>query len=143
MTKKTKGERRRDAVEACRARFQDKPYQPGVRDCVKLASHALHKMGHRVGLTKGIKYQSEAGGLKVLRRLGFETLQDAMDATGRPRIAPAAAALGDILAFPSGDALGVCLFVYAGNGKALGFKEDHPCAAMIKLEIPAIAAWKL
>lgn len=143
MSRRTKGERRRDAVEACRERFWGKDYKPGLRDCVRLAAHAMHHMGHGVSLMKGVRYSTEAGGLKALKKLGFDDLLSAVDATGLERIAPAAALPADLIALPSGDALGVCLYVYAGNGKALGYKEDHDVALMISLSEPPLTAWRL
>ncbi|CAN7167927.1 DUF6950 family protein [Brevundimonas sp. LjRoot202] len=141
---RTKGERRRDAVEACRKRFVGKSYDPKAnRDCVRLASHAARQMGHRISILKGLKYSTEAGALKVLRKLGFKDLIEAVDASGLERIAPAMAMQADILAFPSEDAFGCCLYVYAGNGKAHGYMDGHGVGVTVTLHQPAIAAWRL
>ena len=134
--------RRQRAVDACVQRFAGKPYAPGSRDCVKLAGHALHKMGRRVGLTKGVRYTSERGALKALKALGFADLLAAMDATGRPRIAPAAALPGDILALAADGPFGCGLAVYAGNGAALAYQDGHDGAVMLRLETPPLAAWR-
>lgn len=141
--RRTPEERRRDTVEACRTLIVGRAYEPGSRDCIRLSRHAMHGMGHRVSLTKGLRYSTEAGGLRALKRLGFKDLLEAMDATGRPRIAPAAALPADIIGMPSGDALGVCLYVYAGNGKGIGFQEGHDVGVVVSLAQPPVAAWRL
>jgi len=134
--------RRQRAVEACVQRFVGKPYKPGVRDCVKLAGHAMHSMGRKVGLTKGVRYSSEAGALKALRSLGFKTLMEAVDKTGLPRIAPAAALPGDIIAMETeGDnAFGCALVVVAGNGRVLGFMNGF---GVVMQPHRYLAAWRV
>lgn len=134
--------RRQRAVEACVQRFVGKPYKPGVRDCVKLAGHAMHGMGRRVGLTKGVRYSSEAGALKALRTLGFKSLMEAVDKTGLPRIAPAAALPGDIIAMEAddGNAFGCALVVYAGNGRVIGF---HNGMGVVVQPANYLAAWRV
>ena len=141
---RSKGERRRDAVEAVRARFIGKSYDPRAhRDCVRMAAHAARQMGHRISILKGIAYKTEAGALKAMRKLGFRDLVEAVDATGLLRIAPAMALPADILAFPADDAFGCCLYVYAGNGKAHGYLDGHGIGVTVTLSQPAIAAWRL
>lgn len=142
--KRTTGERRRDTVETCRARIVGKTYEPGSRDCKNLGQIALRAMGHVVRLAKGVRYSTEAGGLKALKRLGFGNLLDAMDATGCPRIAPAAALPADILALQvegSASAFGCALAVYVGNGKAITFVGGEGVIAA--LTAPPLAAWRL
>jgi len=115
--------RRVAAAQACIDRFAGKPYAPGTRDCVKLAGHAMHKLGRKVGLTKGLRYASEAKGAAVMRKLGFKNLLEAVDAAGLERIAPAAALPGDIVALETeaDSAFGCALTVSIGNGRVVGF----------------------
>lgn len=108
-----------------------------------MAGHAARQMGHRISILKGLRYTTEAGALKVMRKLGFKDLIEAVDASGLPRIAPAMALPADILAFPADDPFGCCLYVYAGNGKAHGYQEGHDIGVTITLAQPAIAAWRL
>lgn len=117
--------RRTRAAQACIDRFAGKPYAPGTRDCVKLAGHAMHKLGRKVGLTKGLRYASEAKGAAVMRQLGFKNLPEAVDAAGLERIAPASALPGDIIALETdADSIfGCALTVAVGNGRVLGFQE--------------------
>lgn len=141
----TLAERRAAAVAACRDRFVGKTYEPGVRDCIKLAGHAMHKLGRRVGLTKGLKYTTEAGGLKAMRRLGFATLLDAVDATGLPRIAPAMARPGDLIALKTEDAnaFGCALAVAFDNGRVITFTDGFGVIGRIVDPAGYITAWRV
>lgn len=132
--------RRQQAVEACRARFDGKAYEPGSRDCAKLAAHALHKQGRRVGLLKGVRYHSELGALKVLRKLGFSSLMDAVDALGLERIPPAAARPGDLIAVPGEGAFGCALMVQADNGRVFGFSNG---VAGFWQPLQFVCAWRV
>lgn len=136
--------RRAQAAEACRQRFYGKAYDPGVRDCVKLATHALIKMGHGAGPVKGLRYSTEAAGYRLLLKAGFKSLPDALDAMGLPRIAPAAAMQGDIIAMqPGGENLfGAALSVAMSDGLILGFgHESRICSTWRPLAY--LAAWRL
>lgn len=139
----SRAQRRVAAIEACRERVEGKPYKPGTRDCVKLAGCVMHKMGRRVGLTKGVRYSTEAGALKALKKAGFDDLPSAVAAAGLERIAPAAALPGDLLGFESDDPFGCSIWVNMGNGKALGFKADHEVGVVIAIEAVPKYAWRV
>lgn len=134
--------RRAAAAEACWKRFYGKAYDPGKRDCVKLATHALIKMGHGSGSMKAFVYASEAQGLKLLRKAGFKSLPEALDARGLPRIAPAAAMQGDLIALDAGaeNPFGAALTVAMADGIVLGFSEGI-CSTWRPLAYQA--AWRL
>ena len=83
--------RRQQAAQATIDRFVGKTYRPGTRDCIKLAAFVLRQRGYKLPLLKGLKWSSEAEALRALRRTGFATLVDAVDALELPQIAPAAA----------------------------------------------------
>lgn len=119
--------RRKAAAEACWQRFYGKAYDPGKRDCVKLATHALIKMGHGSGPVKGLRYSTEAQGYKQMRKAGFKSLPEALDAMGLPRIAPAMAMQGDLIALPPGgdSPFGAALAVAMSDGLVLAFSHDH------------------
>lgn len=144
----TRGERRAAAVKACIVRFVGKSYDPrSNRDCIKLASHAAHKQGRRVSLTKGLKYSSEAGGLRVMRKLGFKTLVEAVDAAlgEDSRIAPAMALPGDIIALKTygEDAFGCALGVRADNGRVIGFSGGIGGVFRVEQPDAYLAAWRV
>ncbi|SFS42172.1 DUF6950 family protein [Brevundimonas viscosa] len=115
--------RRVEAVQATIDRFRDKPLKLGTDDCVRMAAFALRKQGVRASLLKAGSYSSEAGARRVMKRLGYETLAEAVDALGLPRIAPAMALPGDILTLPAADGSDLALAVAVGNGRVLGFWE--------------------
>lgn len=141
--KKTKGERRRDTVEACRKLVEGKPYKPGTRDCLKLLLKAVRGMGGSTVLAKGARYTTEAGALRELKRRGFDDLPSAIDAAGLVRIAPAAALPGDILGLKEErSAAGVSIAIYAGNGKAVAFAHPDGVGMVGVLKEPPLIAWR-
>jgi hypothetical protein len=117
--------RRAQAAEACWQRFYGKAYEPGKRDCVKLATHAMIKMGHGSGPVKGLQYSTEAQGYKLLRKAGFKTLPEALDALDLPRIAPAMALQGDLIAIEPDEGIpfGASMMVAMSDGLVLGFSQ--------------------
>lgn len=136
--------RRAAAAEACFLRFDGKTFDPGKRDCVKLATHALIKMGHGAGPVKGLKYSSLAQGVRAMRKAGFNTLLDGLDAMGLPRIAPAMALQGDLIAMPvdpeEDNPFGAALTVAMANGRILGF-SGGVCTTWAPTQF--VAAWRL
>lgn len=141
MTKLTKGERRRDAVEACRVLIEGKAYDPGKRDCLKLLLKAVRSMGGSTAVAKGARYTTEAGALRELRKRGFDDLPSAIDAAGLVRIAPAAALPADILGLRTEEsAFGIAVAIYAGNGKVVTFAGGSGITGKL-LETP-LTAWR-
>lgn len=141
--------RREAAAKACWQRFYGKSYDPGKRDCVKLATHALIKMGHGSGPMKGMTYGSEAQGYRLLIKAGFKTLVEALDARGLPRIAPAKAMQGDLIAMDGGEdnPFGAALTVAMADRIVLGFSGGI-CSTWRPLSFAAGAdgkplAWRL
>jgi hypothetical protein len=134
--------RRQMAAQACVDRFAGRPYEPGSRDCAKLAAHVLHKLNHKVPFLKGVRWSSEAGGIRALKTLGFADLLEAVDAAlpGR-RIAPAAAMVGDIIALPTASPLGA-LSVAVGNGRVIGFIDGEAGATIIQPS-EYVTAWSV
>jgi len=133
--------RRRDAVRATMERFRGKPFALGSVDCAKMVAFHVKQLGHAVRLAKAGKYRTVLGAQAALRRLGFETLSDAMDGQGFARIAPAAAWIGDVVAFESGYPIGA-LGIYAGNGDMLAFHELHELPVIMTMG-QVQAAWRV
>jgi hypothetical protein len=132
--------RRQQAAQACIDRFAGKTYAPGRRDCVKLASLALRRMGHKVPLLKGLTWSSEIGALKALRRTGFATLSAAVDAQGLVRIAPAMALPCDLVGLPAeGEGFDVALMVAVGNGRVIGFSGG---VGAVFQPLTVLCAWR-
>jgi len=138
--------RRMAAVEACVQRFVGARLEWGKADCVKLAALSLRKQGVAVPLLKGVRYRSARAAYKRLREQGFETLLDAMDATGCARIAPASIWPGDIVGLPVAEdqPWGCALAVAAGNSRLISL--DGAGAFAVVAPVPAcppLTAWRV
>lgn len=131
---------RGDAVAACIQRFRDKPYQPGKRDDVRMAAHLLHHLGIGVPLLKGCDWKCERSGMRLLKRKGFDSLHDAVDALGLARIGWGSARMGDLLALPSTCGVGA-LAVHTGNGQMLTYLDGHDGAVIARIN-DALFAWR-
>lgn len=136
--------KRAAATQACMDRFAYKPVEPGVRDCGKLAAHALHKQGRSAKLLNASGHRTWAGALTYLKRTGFASLVDLIDAIGMERIPPAAALPGDIIALPGveGDEFGCSLAVALDNGRVLALNLQ---SGQIEPMIPHlfVCAWRV
>lgn len=133
--------KRAAATQACMDRFNGKPYDAAMRHCGKLAAHAMHKMGRKAPLLTASRHKTEAGAIKYLKRTGFASLVELMDAMGLERIAPAAALPGDIIGLPSGDAFGCSLAVALGDGLVLGLVEGGGFQPLVPHQF--VAAWRV
>lgn len=137
---------RAKAVDACMSRFNEARLDYRKADCVRLARLALVKQGVKLPLMKGVRWQSALSAAKALKAKKHKTLADAMDATGLPRIAPAFALPGDIMALETDEAgpWGVSLVVNVGNGRVLGFVpaiEGLPVCVVFE-PVRVSAAWR-
>lgn len=133
--------RRQQAAQATVDRFLDQPYELGKNDCVRLAAFALRKMGRRPQLGKAGSYSSTIGAVRALKRAGFATLAEAMDALGLDRIAPAAALPGDILLVPAEGPFDGALHVAVGNRRTISYHQDAIGATILQ-PIQYLAAWR-
>lgn len=132
--------RRVAAVEATIARFDGRPLKYGRDDCTRMVAFCLRKLGVRTPLLKAGSYSSALGAAKALKRLGYTTLDQAVDALGLPRIPPATCLPGDILALPAeGGQIALCIAV--GNGRALGFWETAGVCTVIQ-PTAYVTAWR-
>jgi hypothetical protein len=115
--------RRQQATEATIARYDGKPFVWGSRDCVRVASWHVRKLGCRVSILKGRRYHNALTAKRTLKALGFSSIAEGVDALGYARIPLAMALVGDIVAIPGdGD---VALTIAVGNGRVLGAMEDR------------------
>lgn len=127
------------AAQACIDRFSGKAYEPGKRDCAVLAAHLLHQYGIAVPIMKGLKYRTEAGAIRALKRTGCKDIVAAVDSLGLERIAPAAARTGDLVGLPCEGPWGCALTVAVGNGRVFGFFNG---AAHVFEPLAFVAAWR-
>jgi hypothetical protein len=123
--------RRTEITQATLDRFIGKSFAYGRADCVQMAAFHLKAMGHTVLLSKGGQYRSALGAGKAIRRAGYASLAEALDAMGLERIPPAAALPGDIIAIPTAAKL-ECLMIVLGNGRALGWVDEVPEASVLQ-----------
>lgn len=88
------------------AEYINQPFSWGQRDCARgLVWFHVRGMGHKVAKSKFGTYSTSLGAAKALKKLGYDTLEDAIDGIGTPlgivRIPPAMAVMGDIIALQS------------------------------------------
>lgn len=134
-------ERRVAAAQATLDRFRDRPFRWGSADCARMVAWHLRKMGYRPALAKAGAYRTALSARAALKRLGHDSLADALDALGLVRIGAASAIVGDVLALPGDDPLGA-LVVAVGNGRVVGWHEDAAGAAVMQPLIYG-AAWRV
>jgi len=133
--------RRQQAAQAAVYRFKGQPWELGKNDCVRLAAFVLRRMGHRPQLGKAGSYSTGAGALRALKRAGFDTLADALDALGLERVPPADARVADIVMVPGEEPLDGALMIAVGNGRVLGFYEQSLQAEVLQ-PTSFITAWR-
>jgi hypothetical protein len=133
--------RRAAAAQATLDKFKGKPFHFGSMDCAQLVAFHLRKMGHKPKLAKAGRYSSALGAKKALKRLGYETLAEAMDGNGFERIPPAAAIVGDVIEMPGLEGPGA-LAVALGNGRAVAYHEDAIGAVVVQPS-QMLAAWRV
>jgi hypothetical protein len=106
-------------------------------DCIRLAvAHARH-MGRKIKLPRYGDWESAAA---ALRKMGFSTLGEAMDAHFK-RIQPHEIMAGDFVESLGSNGFSG-LMVAVGNGRTLGFHEDIPhCDILQPLIISG--AWRI
>jgi hypothetical protein len=120
--------------------FKEHEFEWGRYDCGQMVFYHLRRLGRRVAFAPVGSYDSALGAKRVLKAAGVETMAGLLDKWGLPRIAPAAALVGDLIQLP-GDADIGALTVYVGNGRVLGYHESAVGAvAMQPLEM--LTAWR-
>lgn len=134
--------RRQAALAATADHFKARELAYGKTDCVRIVAFHLRQMGHRPKLAKAGSYASLIGAVRALRRTGFASLPEAIDAMGFARIAPAAAVVADVLALPGEDDLHA-LQIVAGNGRVFGYHADSPTPCFIQPKLELAIAWRI
>ncbi len=131
------------AAESAIARFSDQPFAWGEFDCLRMVAHALRQLGHPPPLRQAGNYRTLLGAHRALKRTGYATLQDWVDAWGLKRITPAMALTGDVLALPSEIPAMPALALVLSGGRVLAYAPELGCAAPVQLlaSIHPLAAW--
>lgn len=121
-------QRRAEVAQAAVDRFAGKPFVWGVNDCASLAVFAMREFGWTPRLGARGSYRTARGAVRHLKRLGFGSLEGAVDDVGLARIAPAAALPGDIVAIPGEAVAGLsmpALTIAVGYQRVLGFLDGR------------------
>lgn len=137
--------RRAKATEATMSKFSGQAFAWGSIDCVKMGAFHLRQLGRKVRLAGVGQYKSAKAASSALKRKGFDSIIDAVDAQGLERIAPAATLLGDIVAFPGEHGLDA-LVIVAGNANVIGFHEGSDALVVFTPTGDALKdaiAWKV
>lgn len=132
---------RQRAAQAVLKRFQNKRMVMGKRDCVQMGSFLLRERGRASPLAKAGSYTSAYTGARVMKKLGYASLMDALDAIGLERIAPASALLADIVMLPAEGAFGGAISMAVGNGRVLGYHQEIETADILQ-PLDFIGAWR-
>lgn len=137
MARKPDLVRREQALTKTLGKYRDKPFVWGVTDCVLMLRSHLIAMGHRK-VPKVPEYETALGAKKALKAAGFESVEAMLDSL-LPRIAPAQALPGDVLALQGEDGLDAVM-VSVGY-KAAGWQQEvEGMAIVIPLEVKG--AWR-
>lgn len=117
---------RTEATQRTVDRFKGKPFELGSEDCAQMVLFHLAELGQNFTLMNITKYSSAIGAKRTLKKMGFDSLPEFMDANYKRLPAPAFAKVGDILSFPSeDDPLGIgALAIYLGNKLILHYHAD-------------------
>jgi hypothetical protein len=129
------------AAQATLDRYKDQPFEWGRFDCARMVAHLLRQAGYKPNLSAGGAYRSLLGAKRALKKAGYETLAEGLDALGLERIAPAAAVTGDIIEWPSENEL-AALGVALGNGRMVAYHPDAAGACVLQ-PVEFVAAWRV
>lgn len=127
------------ATEATFARFHGQLFELGKNDCARMVAFHLRQLGHRASLLNGGRYSTPVGARKALQRLGVSSLTEIMDQRF-PRISPAEARTGDVLAGVSESGEGDAMAIRLHRQNALAFL-DGVCGEVIISDY--VAAWRV
>jgi hypothetical protein len=114
----------------------------GVNDCVRMTAAHLRLLGYRVKLPASGSYRTVNSARKALAARGFADVAAALDAMDLPRIAPAAAIIGDVIMLPSADGLG-SLGIALGNGRIVAYHEEVDAGAAVLQPLEYVTAWRV
>ena len=112
--------RRIEAVQPVLDGWLGRPFIWGENDCAHLCASVLFAMGHQDPLSDIGPYATQRGAKRQLKKAGYADLDEALDALGFERIAPAMALPGDLVAL-EGEGGWTALGLAVGQGRAVAF----------------------
>lgn len=132
--------RRKSAIEATLAKYVGKRFSWSNRlTCIHLARFHARQMGHRPPSIPD--FRSVKSARTALAKQGHDSLSALLDSLF-PRIAPAEAFPGDLVALRGDEGAFECVCVVVGNGRVLSWHEDAEGAAILQPH-EYVAAWRL
>ena len=138
------------AAQAVLDRHHGRDFAWGERDCVRIGSDLLTELGIASPLARARSYRNEAGAVRALGALGFDSLSAAVDSIeGLTRIGHASALPADLVAFKSAlAAFDVSIGVVLSRGHALALLDDADRAGGFKVVVldrldDALFAWRV
>lgn len=131
---------RRAATQKTIDRYRGKAFDWGKGvTCVHMARVHLRNMGHKVPAIP--RFRSAFGAKAALVDRGWGDCCEMLDSM-LPRIAPAYATLGDLIAV-EGEAGIDALFICAGPRRFFGWREDCESAVMLEIDLnDCKGAWR-
>lgn len=138
-------ERRADALEATRAKFDGRRFSfRNGRDCARKFQFFMKALGRPIPAAGAGKYSDAAGAKRAIRRLGFESLPDFIDAH-LERKPFASILLGDIVQLPAAGALAElgAIGIWMGSGTAYMYHEHSRGPVPAMLVEPPLAVWNV
>jgi hypothetical protein len=106
------------ATQEIVSKWQDRPFQIGTDDCAHLIMEMRAALGAPITFKGGGIYSTEMGALRVLKKLGYDDLEQACDAMLGERLeTPLFAAMGDVVMFPGEGALNGGLGLALNDGR--------------------------
>lgn len=133
--------KRIEVMSAVSSKYDGVDFELGTdNDCAHMIAYGLKQYGLKCSIDKYGTYRTEAGARSRLRKAGFSSLMEAVDAQGFFRLESAALAWpGDIIAF-KGDNDDVALAWMMSNGRAFGFMDGK---AKFVQPLSIEAAWRV
>lgn len=134
--------RRAHAAQTTLDTWSKRPMRLGTADCVRMVAAHLRRLGYTVKLPPSGSYRTVNSAVKALAAAGYDSVEQALDAMGLERIAPAAAIVGDVVMLPGVDRLGG-LTVALGNGRVVGWHEEAVGGATVLQPVEYVGAWRV
>jgi hypothetical protein len=133
--------RRRDATNATIERYKGKAFDWGKGvTCVHLTRAHLRNMGRRPPSVP--RFRSALAAKRAMAERGWSDVPEMLDSL-LPRIAPAQAVLGDVMALEGEGGMGA-ICICAGPRRAFGWFEGEEKPVMVEPDMAkVIGAWRV
>lgn len=134
---------RTSAAQATLDEWRGRRLRLGEADCARMVASHLRRMGYQVRMPPRGAYRTAQSAVRAIRAAGYGSMADGLDALGLPRIAPAAALVGDIIEMPSAIAELGAMTIAMGNGRIFGWWDDGAQGAVVMQPVEMVRAWRV